>query len=440
MAKISMLPELNALNQGARKCANNIPIRLNWTAWEARKEMARRGRKGLRRESFELQKEMVEGLASVMRQNREVYPMMLVGVFAKRLGLEGEHLRRIANALSVLSRDGIIDNRTFARSLWHIAKENLPVVVDSRLMDEIWESNPVSLTIDDLTRKVYGEEVEGSERSKIEYMGEKIRMACNLLEVLNLAYRLPSDSTLGHNNYRWIHERLRKTPASIPEWNLPYGILLALEQYGRMKESDLMRHSDLTKVAIPFKSQLKEGDFLVQVRGPLSGLLNEDLIEMSFDIGASGRRLPLYSATARTKELLRETKARGYLAEDLRVGLLGVKDESNIDLSRELRIRRHVKRIRVLMEAEKGEGRVRIIARRLDEKSESFVSDVLRKGLSAWRISQTLLKDLEAMKKDPTLSQYAEWLEVRRNITDQPHLPGIVESDAIDGEEQDNSD
>ncbi|VVB73300.1 Uncharacterised protein [uncultured archaeon] len=362
-----MIPELKDMGRRCGPCVKENPIRLDSGAWQRKLKMSSRivaYKRSTHSDSLRAQKEVMDLLLDA---ERPISHMTLLAVLAMRNGMERDTLMGYLNAIASLERSGVITPKS-GRWLMPMARDSLPAVIESVL-----KGANESVTANDIAMSVYGRTGKR--------ICDDINYACNLLETLDIAVKLPSDSAMGHNNYRFIHTRMRYSLKTIPLWNIKYVVFSAIDRHGPISKSGLMRDPAVGRLISVHGTSLSKGLVSSKVDNSIDGLRSQRLI--AAEILNGQRATQCFATTNVGHGLLRSAIEMGYLSEELRRRLLGYANHGMIP-SQQDRAERIIRWLKVLIEMDKENGKAHVIAKRLCE-NEGYVRGIVNGGASPCR-------------------------------------------------------
>ena len=378
--------------------------------------------------SMERQKEIVRDIFDEQLNGREFNARELIAAYAIRYGTYGHVLLPYVNALEGLTRDGIVTPSWMVDAYRSAVKNNRLVLVEEAL-----RKNIEPMTSHELIDMLY----EGK-RTLINI--NELNNICNLLELITKIKKLPTDTVLGHNVYRWIHDKYSNTDLSMPTWNIKYVLLGAFEAAAepltkqQLAVSEVLCSSQLLRMV---KSGVGLGH-MFDLKDPLDSLERQLLIARSTVQCRSGKRTA-YALTDNGRALLSKTKKAECLVEDLRIALLderriGAEFTSSDKMMYDkivyyLTIEREIKNLR----AEGEQGMARIISKRTGH-NESYIRIVMDGKSKPWsstnpeKLKRKFLSRLKTERPE-LVDLFKRHIEEREREVRQGELPLFAQTE-----------
>jgi hypothetical protein len=317
--------------------------------------------------SFQKQTKIIDIIVSMEKAQQPIGPMQLVGALTHAYGIESSTILEYLNAIGSLERKGVISPKWTGRCFEGPMKAGLPKKIEDILM------NGDPLTSSELIRMIY----PGTDDSERKRRLDDVNLVCNLLDTMGWITKLPADSTMQHNNYRWVHESCRRTPETIPRWNVRYALLKTIDECGPISKSGLMKEPAVICLVSVHMTNISKELVSTQVDNALDGLRSQNLVEV--EILSGQRATQCFGITDQGHRMLKRTSDSNYLDERLRRLLL--ESKQGIRPSQADRADRIIRWLRVLIEMDKGYGKAHMITKRLGE-NEGYVRGIVNGGAS----------------------------------------------------------
>jgi hypothetical protein len=366
--------DFSKLRKRAGRCISDNPFKLDESKWEEKRSLMRKPRfmnNQRYADSFRRQTEIVDAIVSMEKAQQPIGPLQLVGALTLAHGVVWTDTRAMLdylNAIGSLERTGIVSPRWTSRCFDGPMKKGLPKRIENILKEY---SSP--LTSVELIRMLYPGTGDAERKRKL----NDVNLVCNLLDTTEWITKLPADSAMQHNNYRWIHESWRNSPETIPRWNIRYVLLQIIDNQGPIAKSSLMKEPMVMGLISAHTTNLSDSMLCSVMENPLDCLRAQGLI--ATEIVPGQRATQYFGITDYGHELLTKTSASNCLDEDLRLLLLESKKDirpSQID-----RADRIIRWLKVLIEMDKGYGKSHMITKRLGE-NEGYVRGIVNGGAS----------------------------------------------------------
>ena len=363
--------DYSKLRKRAGRCISDNPFKLDEGKWKEKQSLMRKPRfvKNQRyADSFRRQTEIVDTIVSRQKAQQPIGPLQLVGALALEHGTQGRIMLDYLNTIKSLERTGIISPIWTSRCFNGPIKLGLPSLIESTLRD--FSS---SMTSNELIKMIY----PGMDRVKRKRRLNDVNLACNLLDTMRRITKLPANSAMQHNNYRWIHENWRNTSTTIPLWNIRYVLLKIIDRQGPISKSSLMKEPMVIRLISAHTTNLSNSMLCSVMENPLDCLRAQELI--STEIIPGQRATQCFGISNYGHELLEKTTTSNYLDEDLRLLLLQSKED--IRPSQTDREERIIRWLKILIEMDKGYGKAHMITKRLCE-NEGYVRGIVNGNAS----------------------------------------------------------